>query len=181
MIGRSAAMQDLFDSIRRLAPHVRTVLITGETGTGKELVARALHQVGPRRDRQYLTIDCSAVVDTLFESELFGHQGGAFMGATETTVGVFEHADGGTLFLDEVGELPLRVQPKLLRAVESGEVQRAGSLDTRRVDVRVIAATSRDIRSAAATGQFRGDLYHRLGTMEIHLLPLRERREDIPL
>jgi DNA-binding NtrC family response regulator len=181
MIGRSAAMQDLFDSIRRLAPHVRTVLITGETGTGKELVARAFHRAGPRRDRRYLTINCSAVVDTLFESELFGHQRGAFTGATETKVGVFEHADGGTLFLDEVGELPLTVQPKLLRAVEYGELQRVGSLDTRRVDVHVIAATNRDIRSAAAAGQFRSDLYDRLGIMEIHLPPLRERREDIPL
>jgi two-component system response regulator HydG len=181
MIGRSAAMQDLFDSIRRLAPHVRTVLITGETGTGKELVARAFHRVGPRRDRRYLTINCSAVVDTLFESELFGHQRGAFTGATETKAGVFEHADGGTLFLDEVGDLPLSVQPKLLRAVEYGEVQRVGSPDARRVDVRVIAATNRDIRSAAAAGQFRSDLYYRLGIMEIHLPPLRERTEDIPL
>jgi two-component system response regulator HydG len=181
MIGRSAAMQELFDSIRRLAPHVRTVLITGETGTGKELVARAFHEVGPRRDRRYLTINCSAVVDTLFESELFGHRRGAFTGATETKVGVFEHADGGTLFLDEVGELPLSVQPKLLRAVEYGEVQRVGSLDIKRVDVHVIAATNRDIRSAAAAGQFRSDLYYRLGIMEVHLPPLRERREDIPL
>jgi DNA-binding NtrC family response regulator len=103
MIGRSAAMQDLFDTVRRLAPHVRTVLITGETGTGKELVARAFHKIGPRRDRRFLTVNCSAVVDTLFESELFGHQRGAFTGATETKIGVFEHADGGTLFLDEVG------------------------------------------------------------------------------
>jgi DNA-binding NtrC family response regulator len=181
MIGRSAAMQDLFDSIRRLAPHVRTVLITGEAGTGKDLVARAFHQVGPRRARRYLTINCSAVVDTLFESELFGHQRGAFTGATETKVGVFEHADGGTLFLDEVGDLPLSVQPKLLRAVEYGEVQRVGSPDARRVDVHVIAATNRDIRSAAAAGQFRSDLYYRLGIMEIHLPPLRERSEDIPL
>jgi DNA-binding NtrC family response regulator len=181
MIGRGAAMQELFDSIRRLAPHVRTVLITGETGTGKELVARAFHTVGPRRERRFLTVNCSAVVDTLFESELFGHQRGAFTGATETKVGVFEHADGGTLFLDEVGELPLTVQPKLLRAVEYGEVQRVGSLEGKRVDVHVIGATNRDLRTAAAAGQFRSDLYYRLGIMEIHVPPLRERREDIPL
>jgi len=181
MIGRSAAMQDLFDSIRRLAPHVRTVLITGETGTGKELVARAFHKVGPRRDRRFLTVNCSAVVDTLFESELFGHQRGAFTGATETKIGVFEHADGGTLFLDEVGELPMSVQPKLLRAVEYGEVQRVGSLESKHVDVHVIGATNRDLRAAAAGGQFRSDLYYRLGIMEIHLAPLRDRREDIPL
>jgi DNA-binding NtrC family response regulator len=180
-IGRSAAMQELFDSIRRLAPHARTVLITGETGTGKELVARAFQQIGPRRQNRFLTVNCSAVVDTLFESELFGHQRGAFTGATDHKVGVFEHADGGTLFLDEVGELPLSVQPKLLRAVEYGEVQRVGSLDTRHVDVRVIAATNRDLRAESGAGRFRSDLYFRLSVLEIHLPPLRERREDIPL
>jgi two-component system, NtrC family, response regulator HydG len=174
-------MQDLFDSIRRLAPHVRTVLITGETGTGKELVARAFQRVGPRRQHRFVTVNCSAVVDTLFESELFGHQRGSFTGAIETKVGVFEHADGGTLFLDEVGELPLSVQPKLLRAVEYGEVQRVGSLETRHVDVRVIAATNRDLRAESAVGRFRSDLYFRLSVLEIHLPPLRDRREDIPL
>ncbi|HEX4346458.1 MAG TPA: sigma-54 dependent transcriptional regulator, partial [Vicinamibacterales bacterium] len=162
------------------APHVRTVLITGETGTGKELVARAFHKIGPRRDRRFLTVNCSAVVDTLFESELFGHQRGAFTGATETKVGVFEHADGGTLFLDEVGELPLTVQPKLLRAVEYGDVQRVGSLESKRVDVRVIGATNRDLRAEGAAGTFRSDLYFRLSIMEIALAPLRERKEDIP-
>jgi DNA-binding NtrC family response regulator len=181
MIGRSAVMQDLFDSIRRLAPHVRTVLVTGETGTGKELVAQALHQVGPRRERRFVTVNCSAVVDTLFESELFGHQRGAFTGATETKTGVFEHADKGVLFLDEIGELPTTVQPKLLRAVEYGELQRVGSLETRRVDVHVIAATNRDLRAASGTGQFRSDLFYRLGIMEIHVPPLRERTGDIPL
>ena len=181
MIGRSAPMQELFDAIRRLAPHVRTLLVTGETGTGKELVARAFHKVGPRRERRFLTVNCSAVVDTLFESELFGHQRGAFTGATETKVGVFEHADGGTLFLDEVGELPLNVQPKLLRAVEHGEVQRVGSLDPKRVDVRVIAATNRDLRAEVAAGRFRSDLFYRLSIMDIRLVPLRERHEDIPL
>jgi DNA-binding NtrC family response regulator len=181
MIGRSAVMQELFDSIRRLAPHARTVLVTGETGTGKELVARAFHACGPRRERRFMTVNCSAVVDTLFESELFGHQRGAFTGANETKVGVFEHVEGGTLFLDEIGELPLPVQPKLLRAVEYGEVQRVGSLDIKKVDVRVVAATNRDLRHEAANGSFRSDLYYRLGIVELHLLPLRERREDIPL
>ncbi len=181
MIGRSAPMQELFDAIRRLAPHVRTVLVSGETGTGKELVARAFHAVGPRRDRRFVTVNCSAVVDTLFESELFGHQRGSFTGATETKVGVFEHADGGTLFLDEIGELPLSVQPKLLRAVEYGEVQRVGSLEAKRVDVRVIGATNRDLRTEVAAGRFRGDLFYRLSIMVLHIPALRERREDIPL
>jgi two-component system response regulator HydG len=180
MIGRSPTMQELFDLIRRLAPHVRTVLIVGETGTGKELVARALQKLGPRRDRRFVTVNCSAVVETLFESELFGHVRGAFTGATETKVGLFEHADGGTLFLDEAGDLPIALQAKLLRAVEQGEVQRVGSLDSRRVDVCVIAATSRDLRVESAASRFRADLFYRLSIIEIHLAPLRERREDIP-
>lgn len=180
MIGRSPTMQELFDSTRRLAPHVRTVLIVGETGTGKELVAKALHKLGLRSNRRFVTVNCSAVVETLFESELFGHARGAFTGATETTVGLFEHADGGTLFLDEAGDLPLTLQAKLLRAVEQGEVQRVGSLDSRRVDVRVIAATNHDLRAESAAGLFRSDLFYRLSIIEIRLAPLRERREDIP-
>jgi DNA-binding NtrC family response regulator len=180
MIGRSPAMLALFDTIRRLAPHVRTVLVTGETGTGKELVAKALHALGPRRDRRLVTVNCSAVVETLVESELFGHVRGAFTGATETKVGVFEHATGGTLFLDEVGELPPAVQAKLLRAVEYGEIQRVGSLESRRVDVSVVAATNRDLRAEAAAGRFRSDLFFRLGVIEIQLPALRDRREDIP-
>jgi DNA-binding NtrC family response regulator len=180
MVGRSPAMQELFDAIRRLAPHLRTVLVTGETGTGKELVAKALHKLGPRRERRLITLNCSAVVETLFESELFGHVRGAFTGATDTKVGLFEHADGGTIFLDEVGELPMSLQPKLLRAVEYGEVQRVGSLDTRRADVCVIAATNRDLLSQVAAGHFRSDLYYRLGILELYLVPLRDRREDIP-
>jgi len=180
MIGRGPAMQELFGMIRRLAPHVRTALVTGETGTGKELVARALHRMGPRRDRRFVTVNCSAVVETLFESELFGHVRGAFTGATDTKVGLFEHADGGTLFLDEAGELPLPLQAKLLRAVEYGDVQRVGSLETRKVDVHVVAATNRDLRAEIAAGRFRSDLFYRLSIIEVPLPPLRERRADIP-
>ena len=180
MIGRGPAMQELFDLIRRLAPHVRTALVTGETGTGKELVARALHRLGPRRDRKFVTINCSAVVETLFESELFGHVWGAFTGATDNKVGMFELANGSTLFLDEVGELPAAVQAKLLRTLEVGEVQRVGSLEIRQVDVRVIAATNRDLAQEVREGRFRSDLFYRLNVVDIPLPPLRDRREDIP-
>jgi transcriptional regulator with GAF, ATPase, and Fis domain len=154
--------------------------VTGETGTGKELVAKALHRLGPRRDRRLVALNCSAVVETLFESELFGHVRGAFTGASETKVGLFEHADTGTIFLDEVGELPMGLQAKLLRAVEYGEVQRVGALETRKLDVCVIAATNRDLLTEVADGRFRSDLYYRLGILELYLVPLRERREDIP-
>ncbi len=180
LIGRSPSMQELFDSVRRFAPYARTVLVTGETGTGKELVAKALHRLGPRKDRRLITVNCSAVVETLFESELFGHVRGAFTGATETKVGLFEHADAGTIFLDEVGELPLPLQAKMLRAVEYGEVQRVGSLEARKSDVFAIAATNRDLRAASTLGHFRSDLYFRLSTIELHIPPLRDRREDIP-
>jgi len=180
MIGRGALMQDLFGMIRRLAPHVRTVLVTGETGTGKELVARALHSTGPRRERRFITVNCSAVVESLFESELFGHVRGAFTGATENKPGLFEAADGGTLFLDEIGELPPTVQAKLLRVLELGEVHRVGSLEPRRVSVHVVAATNRELRADVAGGRFRSDLYYRLNVVEVKLPPLRDRREDIP-
>jgi DNA-binding NtrC family response regulator len=180
MIGRGPVMQELFGMIRRLAPHVRTALISGETGTGKELVARALHKTGPRRERRFVTVNCSAVVETLFESELFGHVRGAFTGATDHKPGLFELADGGTLFLDEIGELPLSVQAKLLRVLELGEVHRVGSLDPRRVNVHVIAATNRDLRAEVAAGRFRSDLYYRLNVVEVKLPALRDRREDIP-
>jgi DNA-binding NtrC family response regulator len=180
MMGRSPVMQELFSLIQRLAPHAKVVLVTGETGTGKELVARAFHQAGPRRNRPFVTINCSAVVDTLFESELFGHVRGAFTGAVESKPGVFEAAQDGTLFLDEVGELPTTVQAKLLRALEQGEVQRVGSLQPKKVDVTVIAATNRDLRSDVAAGRFRGDLFYRLNVVEVPLPPLRDRREDIP-
>ena len=180
LIGRSPGMQELFDSVRRFAPYARTVLVTGETGTGKELVAKALHRLGPRREKKLITVNCSAVVETLFESELFGHVRGAFTGATETKVGLFEHAHNGTIFLDEIGELPMPLQAKMLRAVELGEVQRVGSLDARRADVYAIAATNRDLRAESAVGKFRSDLYFRLSMIELHIPPLRDRRDDIP-
>jgi DNA-binding NtrC family response regulator len=180
MVGRSAVMLELFDRIRRFAPHVRSALVTGETGTGKELVARALHKSGPRTHRKFVTVNCSAVVESLFESELFGHMRGAFTGATDTKPGLFEVADGGTLFLDEIGEFPLPSQAKLLRVLETGEVQRVGSVDTRQVDVRVVAATNRDLRVEVAAGRFREDLFYRLSVLELNVSPLRERREDIP-
>jgi DNA-binding NtrC family response regulator len=180
MIGRSPVMQELFGLVRRLAPHVHVALVTGETGTGKELVARALHAVGPRHNRRFVTINCSAVVETLFESELFGHVRGAFTGATDTKPGLFEVADGGTMFLDEIGELPLSVQAKLLRVMESGEVNRVGSLESRKVDVSVVAATNRNLRAEVAAGRFRTDLFYRLNVVELRLPALREHREDIP-
>ena len=180
MIGRSPVMQELFGLVRRIAPHARAALVTGETGTGKEGVARAIHDLGPRRARRFVTINCSAVVETLFESELFGHMRGAFTGATENKAGLFEAADGGTLFLDEIGELPAAVQAKLLRVLETGEVQRVGSLQTKTVDVRIIAATNRDLAAEAAAGRFRSDLFYRLNVIELRLPPLRERPEDIP-
>jgi two-component system response regulator HydG len=180
MIGRGQEMQDVFELIRRLAPHARTALVCGETGTGKELVVRALHTLGPRSSKRLVTVNCSAVVETLSESELFGHVRGAFTGAADSKIGLFEIADGATLFLDEVGELPLPVQAKLLRVIENGEVQRVGSIDTRSVDVRIVAATNRDLRAEVAAGRFRGDLFYRLNIAEIVLPPLRDRREDIP-
>jgi DNA-binding NtrC family response regulator len=180
MIGRSPVMRELFGIIRRFAPHVRTALISGETGVGKELVARALHQTGPRRAKRFVAINCSAIPDTLFESELFGHVKGAFTGASENKIGLFEHADGGTVFLDEIGELPQSAQAKLLRVLETGEVQRVGAVEARRVDLRVIAATNRDLRIEVDEGRFRPDLYYRLTVVEIEVPPLRERREDIP-
>jgi two-component system response regulator HydG len=180
MMGRSPVMQELFSLIQRLAPHAKVVLISGETGTGKELAARAFHQAGPRRNRPFVTINCSAVVDTLFESELFGHVRGAFTGAVDSKPGLFEAAQGGTLFLDEIGELPFSVQAKLLRALEQGEVQRVGSLQPKKVDVAVVAATNRDLRAEVAAGRFRGDLFYRLNVVDVTLPPLRDRREDIP-
>jgi two-component system, NtrC family, response regulator HydG len=180
MIGRAPVMQDVFTLIRRLAPHARTALVTGETGTGKELAARALHRLGPRGARRLITVNCSTVAETLTDSDLFGHVRGAFTGAAEGQAGFFEAADGGTLFLDEIGELPFTVQAKLLRVIENGEVQRVGSIETRNVDVHVVAASNRDLRTEVEAGRFRSDLYYRLNVAQIGLPPLRGRREDIP-
>jgi DNA-binding NtrC family response regulator len=180
MIGRAPIMQDVFTLIRRLAPHARTALVTGETGTGKELAVRALHQLGPRSTKRFITVNCSAVVETLSESELFGHVRGAFTGAAEAKAGLFEAADGGTLFLDEIGELPFSVQAKLLRVIENGEVQRVGSVETRKIEVRLVAATNRDLRAEVESGRFRSDLYYRLNIAQLNMPPLRDRREDIP-
>ncbi len=181
MIGRSAAMQALFALIRRVAPHFTTALVTGETGTGKELVARALHRLSRRRDRPFLTVNCSAIVETLFESELFGHARGAFTGAVEARAGLFERAHGGVLFLDEIGELPPNMQAKLLRVLETGEVAKVGSRDTRRVDVHVVAATNRMLDREVREGRFRADLFYRLNAVDLPVPPLRERLEDVPL
>jgi two-component system response regulator HydG len=180
MVGRTARMQHLFSLIRRLAPHVRTVLVTGETGVGKELVAQALHACGPRSRGRFVAVNCSAVTETLFESQFFGQVKGAFTGAVDTATGVFESADRGTLFLDEVGELPLSGQAKLLRVLETGEIRRVGASASRQVDVHVVAATNRDLRSEVEAGRFRADLFYRLTVAEIDVPPLRNRREDIP-
>jgi DNA-binding NtrC family response regulator len=181
LVGNSPLMWEMFSKIRRIAPHYRTVLVTGETGSGKDLVARALHRLSPATAGRYVVLNCSAVVETLFESELFGHVKGAFTGATQDKMGLFEHAHGGTLFLDEIGDMPLATQAKLLRALQHQEIQRVGSLAARKVDVRVIAATHRNLHAAIAEKQFREDLYYRLAMVEIHVPRLGDRKEDLPL
>lgn len=181
IVGRSPVMCEMLPQIRRVAPHYRTVLITGETGTGKDLVARAFHRLSPVSAGRYVVLNCSAVVETLFESELFGHVKGAFTGASTDKAGLFEHAHGGTLFLDEIGDMPLATQAKLLRVLQDQEVQRVGSLSTRKVDVRVIAATNHNLRVAVAEKRFREDLYYRISMVEIHVPRLAERKEDLAL
>jgi DNA-binding NtrC family response regulator len=181
LIGQSPALGRVLEQVGLVAATASTVLISGETGTGKELVARAIHQRSSRSKGLFVTVNCAALPETLVESELFGHEKGAFTGALTRRTGRFEQADGGTLFLDEIGELPLETQAKLLRVLQSGEFERVGGERTLKTDVRVIAASNRDLEQAAREGAFRSDLYHRLAIFPIHLPPLRERREDIPL
>jgi DNA-binding NtrC family response regulator len=181
IIGESSAIQEVMVKIEQMAPVSSTVLIQGESGTGKELVAKAVHDLSPRRGRPFIAVNCAALPESLLESELFGHEKGAFTGAAERRLGRFELADTGTIFLDEIGEVPASVQVKLLRVLESHAFFRVGGTQPIKVDVRVLAATNRSLRDAVALGEFRDDLYYRLNVLNIYLPPLRERREDIPL
>ncbi len=181
IVGRSPQMLEVYARIRRVAPHYRSALVTGATGTGKELAARALHELSPVASGPFAICNCAAVSESLAESELFGHVRGAFTGAVQDKVGMFEYAHGGTLFLDEIGEMPLAMQAKLLRAVQNQEVQRVGSPSSRKVNVRIVAATNRDLRASAGEKGFREDLFFRLAMVEIRLPALSDRREDLPL
>src|SRR5512133_3122957 len=181
IIGESAPIQEVLVKIEQMAPVSSTVLIQGESGTGKELVAKGVHDLSPRRGRPFIAVNCAALPETLLESELFGHEKGAFTGAAERRLGRFELADNGTIFLDEIGDIPLTTQVKLLRVLESRTFFRVGGTQPIKVDVRVIAATNRALREAVALGEFRDDLYYRLNVLNIYLAPLRERREDIPI
>lgn len=181
MIGRSPAMQEVFRLIDRAGPSDKAILIQGESGTGKELVARSLHRHSRRCDKPMVVINCAALPESLLESELFGHEKGAFTGAVNTKPGLFEVADGGTLFIDEIGEMPGSLQAKLLRVLEDGSLRRIGSIKERRVDVRLLAATNRDLAAEVAAGRFREDLFYRINVMSLELPPLRNRAGDVPL
>jgi DNA-binding NtrC family response regulator len=181
IIGKSLPMKHVFEVIKRVARSDGTVLITGKSGTGKELVARAIHYNSQRREKRFVPINCGAIVDTLFESELFGHKKGSFTGATMDKEGLLKVADGGTVFLDEVSEIPIGLQVKLLRALEQREITPVGMTDPINIDVRIIAATNRDLRKEIETGKFRDDLYYRLNVVEIDLPSLQERQDDIPI
>lgn len=180
IVSRSPAMIDVFEMVRKISRHYVNVLLVGPTGSGKELVAHAIHQISPVANQRFAVCNCSAIVETLLESQLFGHVRGAFTGATETRAGLFEFANGGTVFLDEVGETSLAMQAKLLRVIQNREIQRVGSPEVRRVDVRLIAATNRDLRGEVASGRFREDLFYRLSTIQIRVPSLSERLEDVP-
>lgn len=181
MLGTCPAMLDLFTRINKVAPTSTNVLIVGESGTGKELVARALHEKSGRNERGMISLNCAAIPDTLIESELFGHEKGAFTGATARRKGLVEAADRSTLFLDEIGELPLEAQARLLRVVQEGEIRRVGSVETIKVDVRLIVATHRNLKQLTTSGEFREDLYYRLNVVKLTLPPLRDRQEDLLL
>src|SRR5512139_739682 len=181
LIGGNARMREIYSIIEKIAPTATTVVIDGETGTGKEVVAQAIHSLSPRSKNDLVVFDCGAVPPNLIESELFGHEKGSFTGAMMTRQGLFEQADGGTLFLDELGELPIDLQPKLLRALEQREVRRVGSTKASKVDVRIIAATNRNLEDEVKAGRFRQDLFYRLSVVRLHLPSLRERADDIPL
>lgn len=181
LIGRSPAFMKMLAQVSRVAPSGASVLLLGESGTGKELVARAVHEASPRANKALVVVDCASLPETLFESELFGHERGAFTGATQAKPGLVEAASGGTLFLDEVGDIPLAMQVKLLRLLESGTYRRVGSTELRHCDLRVVAATHRHLERRVAEGQFREDLYYRLCVFPIRIPALRERREDLPL
>ncbi len=181
MIGRSVKMREMFARLEKLAKSDTTVLVTGETGVGKELVAEALHDYSPRKDGAFVVLDCGSIPPNLIESELFGHERGAFTGAASSYAGAFERAHGGTVFLDEIGELPLAMQPKLLRVLERKEVRRVGGATTIEVDLRIVAATNRDLGVEVNRGRFREDLYYRLAVARVHVPPLRERKDDLPL
>ncbi len=181
MVGRSPLMLEVYARIRRVAPHFQTVLVTGPTGTGKELVAAALHRLSPAAKGPFVACNCSAIAETLIESELFGHVKGAFTGATEDKAGLFEHANGGTLLLDEISDMPRPAQAKLLRVLQNRELQRVGSPKTRKVDVKIIAATNQNLPALVAEKKFREDLFYRLSMVDIELAPLSDRKEDLPL
>ena len=181
LIGRSATMQGLFDTITLVADSSATVLIEGESGTGKELVAKTIHRLSSRREKPFVIVDCSALAETLLESELFGHVKGAFTGAVAHKPGLFEEADGGTIFLDEIADTTASFQAKLLRVLQEGEIKRVGGNKPIKVDVRVISATNKDLTELVTSKQFRQDLYYRLAVLPLHLPPLRDRKEDIPL
>jgi two-component system response regulator HydG len=181
IVGRSVGMLELFDLARKVARHYTNVLITGATGTGKELVAHALHKMSPVANQRFAVCNCSAMVETLLESQLFGHMRGSFTGANDTRPGLFEYASGGTVFLDEVGETSLAMQAKLLRVIQNREIQRVGSPEIRPVDVRLIAATNRDLQAEVLAGRFREDLFYRLSPIQLRVPPLVERQDDIPL
>ena len=180
VVGNSRAMQEVFAQVHQVAPTKSTVLLRGESGTGKELVARAVHVMSRRRDQPFVTVNCAALPETLLESELFGHEKGSFTGATQDRRGRFELADQGTLFLDEIGEISRAFQAKLLRVLQEGEFERVGGMKTVKADVRIIAATNRNLEEAVSKGEFRSDLYYRVNVVPIFLPPLRDRREDIP-